>query len=199
MPDWRRPNEALPALICCSGDESGPRRDLYEVRRETFVCSCGGLLEMKAWKAFVLALILVAVIGAVCVAILIHRGFRATTEPSAIEAVVARTVRDLAIPRRARDEKNPLSGTFQEFQQGREDFIARCASCHGEDGAGSTKVGQQFIPSSAESSLASNAEPRRWRDSLHYSERRGAYGNACLGTAAPRGGRRRLETCSLHS
>ncbi len=101
---------------------------------------------MKAWKAFVLALILVAVIGAVCVAILIHRGFRATTEPSAIEAVVARTVRDLAIPRRARDEKNPLSGTFQEFQQGREDFIARCASCHGEDGAGRTKVGRNLYP-----------------------------------------------------
>ena len=101
---------------------------------------------MKAWKAFLQALLLVAVIGAVCAGLLIQRGFRATAEPSRLETVVARTVRNLAIPRRARNEKNPLQAAAENLQQGREDFLTRCSSCHGHDGSGLTPVGQSLYP-----------------------------------------------------
>ena len=101
---------------------------------------------MKAWKAFLLALLLVAVIGAICAAALIRRGFRATAEPSRSETLVARTVRNLAIPRRGRNEKNPLQATSENLQEGREDFLARCASCHGHDGSGQTQVGRDLYP-----------------------------------------------------
>ena len=101
---------------------------------------------MKAWKAFVLALLAVAAIGAVLAISAILRGFRATSEPSGLEAVVARTARDWAIPRRARNEKNPLKLTSENLREGREEFLARCASCHGHDGSGLTDMGRNLYP-----------------------------------------------------
>ncbi len=101
---------------------------------------------MKAWKAFLLALLVVAVIGIICGAVLIHRGFRATVEPSALEKAVARTARDWAIPGRARNEKNPLKLTSENLREGREEFLARCASCHGHDGSGLTDMGRNLYP-----------------------------------------------------
>ena len=101
---------------------------------------------MKAWKAFVLALLAVAAIGAVFAGSAILRGFRATSEPSGLEAVVARTARDWAIPRRARNEKNPLKLASENLREGREEFLARCASCHGHDGSGLTDMGRNLYP-----------------------------------------------------
>jgi predicted CXXCH cytochrome family protein len=101
---------------------------------------------MKAWKAFFLAILAVAAIAAICVAVWIHRGFRATTEPSALEKAAARTVRDWAIPARAGNEKNPLKLTSENLREGREEFLARCASCHGHDGSGLTDMGRSLYP-----------------------------------------------------
>ncbi len=101
---------------------------------------------MKAWKAFLLAIIAVAVVAAICGAVWIHRGFRATSEPSALEKVVARTARNWAIPGRARNEKNQLKHTSENLREGREEFLARCASCHGHDGSGLTDMGRNLYP-----------------------------------------------------
>jgi predicted CXXCH cytochrome family protein len=103
-------------------------------------------MNMKAWKAFLLALLLVGVIGAACGVLLIRRGFRATTEPSRFEAAIARTARNLAIPAHAHNEKNPLQATSENLQEGREDFLARCASCHAHDGSGITPMGRNLYP-----------------------------------------------------
>ena len=101
---------------------------------------------MRVWKGFLLTVLLVAAIGVAGVAVLIGRGFRATTEPSRIEAVVARSVRNLAIPRRARNQKNPLRAGSEDLEQGREDFLAKCASCHAHDGSGMTQMGRNLYP-----------------------------------------------------
>ena len=101
---------------------------------------------MKAWKSVLLALGIIAAIAVICVAGLIERGFRATSEPSSLETVIARTLRDWSIPRSARHQKNPLPSTSENLQQGREDFLARCATCHGHDGSGLTPVGQSLYP-----------------------------------------------------
>src|SRR5689334_1103217 len=76
-------------------------------------------LNMKAWKVLVLAVLVVVVAGAIGLALLIHRGFRATTEPSRFEAVVARTMRDFAIPMEEHRRKNPLELTSQNLNDGR--------------------------------------------------------------------------------
>jgi hypothetical protein len=78
----------------------------------------------------------------VCFALLIRRGFRANSEPSYLERVIARSIRNFAIPNRSRLMKNPLQASAENLQTGRELFFARCANCHGIDGRGVTSTGQ---------------------------------------------------------
>ena len=101
---------------------------------------------MRIWKALLLALLLIVVIGAGGVAWVIRRGFSATAEPSFFETVLARGVRNLAIPVGSRNQKDPLEATSQNVEDGREDFLARCATCHGHDGSGLTPMGQSLYP-----------------------------------------------------
>jgi mono/diheme cytochrome c family protein len=101
---------------------------------------------MKILKAFLLALLLVIVVGAVGVAVLIHRGFRATATPLPLEAALARRVRNLAIRGIERRQKNPFEATSEAIQQGREYFLNQCASCHGIDGSAKTQVGLNLYP-----------------------------------------------------
>lgn len=121
---------------------------------------------MKAWKAFLLAIFVVAAVGAICGAMLVHRGFRATAEPSALEKAVARTARDWSIPGRARQEKNPLKLTSENLREGREEFLARCASCHGHDGTGLTDMGRNLYPRTPD--LRSNQTQNLSDGEIHY-------------------------------
>lgn len=79
-------------------------------------------------------------------AIALWQGFRAVQAPSQLEAGVARRVRDLAIPWRERRAKNPLAGDDEALEQGREMFVANCATCHGVDGGGATRIGTNQNP-----------------------------------------------------
>ncbi len=101
---------------------------------------------MRAWKLFLL------LIGAVLIAVglygarLIWRGFSTADEPSYLERTVARAARNLAIPRKARFEVNPWNATPEILKESRESFLDRCASCHGQDGSGETRVGRGLYP-----------------------------------------------------
>src|SRR5258707_12870615 len=101
---------------------------------------------MRAWKLFLL------LIGAVLIAVglygvrLIWRGFSTADEPSYLERTVARAARNLAIPRKARLEVNPWNATPEILKESRESFLDRCASCHGQDGSGQTRVGRACTP-----------------------------------------------------
>jgi predicted CXXCH cytochrome family protein len=101
---------------------------------------------MKVWKSFLLAFSGAAIAGFVCAVLLVSRGFRATTMPSAFERSVARTARDLAIPGSERGKRNPLGNDPEALREGREDFLARCAICHGIDGRGQTPMGTNLYP-----------------------------------------------------
>jgi mono/diheme cytochrome c family protein len=74
------------------------------------------------------------------------RGLRATSTPSAFETVAARSIRDFAIPGTERHKTNPDAGDSFAIQQGREDFLSRCASCHGVDARGRTPIGTNVYP-----------------------------------------------------
>jgi hypothetical protein len=69
----------------------------------------------------------------------IWHGLSTADQPSYVETVVARTARNLAIPRKARLETNPWKATPDVLKEAREGFLDRCAVCHGPDGAGQTK------------------------------------------------------------
>jgi mono/diheme cytochrome c family protein len=101
---------------------------------------------MRSWKLFLL------ISGAMLVALgfygmrLVWSGFSTADQPSFLETVVARTARNLSIPRKARLEKNPWTGTADVLKEARESFVDRCAVCHGPDGSGETQVGSNLYP-----------------------------------------------------
>src|SRR6202049_2747955 len=101
---------------------------------------------MKSWKLFLLlgGAILVA-LGLYSVHLIWH-GFSTADQPSFLETVVARTARNLSIPRKARLERNPWASTPDVLKEARESFVDRCAVCHGPDGSGQTQVGDNLYP-----------------------------------------------------
>ena len=101
---------------------------------------------MNHWKKLSLFMTVVLVSVAVVAVLLTRRGFKATSEPSSFERIVARMVRNYAIPSSQRNEKNPLQATPEILEDARERFIARCSICHGSDGRGLTQVGQNLYP-----------------------------------------------------
>src|SRR5438128_2409085 len=78
--------------------------------------------------------------------LLIERGFSARDEPSSVERVVARFVRNVSIPASAAHETNPLQSSPDVLREARDTFIDRCAVCHGQDGSGRTQEGQGLYP-----------------------------------------------------
>jgi predicted CXXCH cytochrome family protein len=106
------------------------------------------LHPIKAWKISLLLFGATVIAVGLYAASVIRRGFSANSEPSSIERVVARAVRNLAIPASARDETNPLQPTPGIITAARDQFIDRCAVCHGDDGSGLTQVGRNLYPKS---------------------------------------------------
>jgi predicted CXXCH cytochrome family protein len=97
-------------------------------------------------RRWLLGILLTAALLAVCVGLLIWRGFSARSEPSSWEKGFARAVRDLAIPHDARRQTNPWKATSDNLSEAREHFTARCAMCHGVDGRGQTQLGLSLYP-----------------------------------------------------
>ena len=92
---------------------------------------------------------LVAAIFVVAMAIgwsIVRRGFSTRDEPSSVERFVARRVRALAVPARARDAQTPVSLTPEVLADARGHFADHCAVCHANDGSGRTTIGQNLYP-----------------------------------------------------
>lgn len=90
-------------------------------------------------------------IGVIAVAILaaisfFHGGVSSRTTPSRMEAMVARDVRNMAIPDEARKMHNPVPSSPQNVQDGMMHFADHCAICHGNDGSGATMMGKGLYP-----------------------------------------------------
>jgi mono/diheme cytochrome c family protein len=92
----------------------------------------------------------VALLAAVVVGVLgmriVRRGFSARDEPSAVEAVVARAMRRLAVPRRAKSLANPVYPSDEALAEARAHFADHCAMCHANDGSGNTTIGRNLYP-----------------------------------------------------
>ena len=120
---------------------------------------------MKRWKSVLLAAAVLAIVALIGGGALIARGFQATTEPTAAETVIARSVRNFAIPRRARNEANPLKVSPELLQDARDDFLSRCANCHG-NATGTTTVGRHLYPRAPD--LRSSRTQALTDGELHY-------------------------------
>lgn len=101
---------------------------------------------MRTLKNAGIAILFLIVVAAILLAAAVIRGFRASSEPSKVEATLARTIRNFSIPIRERKAKNPICGTADVLSQARNAFLSRCAVCHGVDGSGRTDVGSGLYP-----------------------------------------------------
>jgi mono/diheme cytochrome c family protein len=94
-----------------------------------------------------LAVLLVALVVATSAFVtLLRHGFSARDEPLAIEALVARRLRHLAVPHGAREMTNPVPATPEILAEARAHFADHCAICHANDGSGNTQIGQNLYP-----------------------------------------------------
>lgn len=102
---------------------------------------------MKAFiRAFVVLIVLVALVGGVAAYTLAGRGLSTRAEPSGIEELLARTMRRLATPSNVRSMTNPVELTPEVLEDGLEHFADHCASCHANNGSGDTEIGRNLYP-----------------------------------------------------
>ena len=73
-------------------------------------------------------------------------GFSAKEEPNALEALIARQLRHLAIPIENRRLRNPLPLTQELMKEARAHFADHCALCHANNGSGQTTIGRNVYP-----------------------------------------------------
>ncbi|WP_291272303.1 c-type cytochrome [Geothrix sp.] len=97
--------------------------------------------------AEVLGLLLLLVISAVSfIAWIIVHGVSARDQPTAVEALLARSLRHAAIPRSDRALVNPVPFNEAALEGGRMHWADHCALCHGNDGKGNTEIGRNLFP-----------------------------------------------------
>ena len=95
-----------------------------------------------------MVLIVVAIITGVGVyAIrLRQRGFGTRSQPSVVEALLAKKSRNWAIPERARSLRNPMPASDEMLAHGRNHWADHCATCHANNGSGETEIGKNLYP-----------------------------------------------------
>ena len=98
---------------------------------------------MKRFAAVIAVTVLIVVIALMSMA---RYGFSTHDEPTAMERVVARAMRHWAAPSDVRDRKNPVALTPAVLAAGRAHFADHCATCHGNDGKGTSGIGRQMYP-----------------------------------------------------
>ena len=81
-------------------------------------------------------------------------GFSAKREPHALEVLVARQIRHLAIPLEQRNAPNPIPLNPDVMKESLAHFADHCATCHANDGSGQTPIGKNVYPKAPDLRLA---------------------------------------------
>jgi mono/diheme cytochrome c family protein len=89
--------------------------------------------------------IAIGLIVAVAVSVL-HDGVSSRVNPSALEIMLARQARHMAIPKSARKRQNMAADTPENLRDARLHFADHCAICHANDGSCDTPFGRNLYP-----------------------------------------------------
>jgi len=112
---------------------------------------------MPAMRKLLVVLGALAVFGLLASgALVLHirqHGISCRDEPTPVEAIAARRLRSWAIPVRLRAAPNPVAPSDAVFARARAHFADHCASCHGNDGRGRTRLGQGLYPKAPDMTL----------------------------------------------
>ena len=114
---------------------------------------------MKRWKLVLLLLVLGAGLAFGAGVSMLHNGLSAHATPTALEAMLARNARHLAIPANARNQHNPVTPSDQNLHEGMAHFADHCAPCHANDGSGDTLYGRGLYPKPPDLRLAETQKP----------------------------------------
>ena len=92
-------------------------------------------------------LILILLVGAgLWISGLVPNCCGARQTPSRTEAALARQLRSLSVPAKAKQSRNPFTTSPELLQESARHFADHCASCHGNDGGGNTETGRNLYP-----------------------------------------------------
>ena len=103
---------------------------------------------MKSWKILLLGVIAILVGTAIYTVNMVRHGFSTRTQPSQLEIVLARTMRNMAMPSNVKQEMNPWAAkaTPEVLGAARAHWADHCTTCHANDGSGNTEIGQNLYP-----------------------------------------------------
>jgi mono/diheme cytochrome c family protein len=101
---------------------------------------------MSRGKAISLAVVVAILLLGAAVISLLHGGVSSRVNPSAVEIMMAREIRHMAIPKSARDLHNPVPDTPENLRDARLHFADHCALCHANDGSCDTPFGRNLYP-----------------------------------------------------
>jgi mono/diheme cytochrome c family protein len=102
---------------------------------------------MSRGKVIFLAIVVAIALGiAVAAASILHDGLSSRANASALETMMARKARRMAIPAGARKLQNPAADTPENLRDARLHFADHCAICHANDGSGDTMMGRNLYP-----------------------------------------------------
>jgi len=101
---------------------------------------------MKRGTIFLLLLVIALGLLVAAAVNILHDGFSARAQPSALEAAIARNARKMAMPANEHNTKNPIPDSPEVQREARLHFADHCAICHGNNGAGDTQIGHGLYP-----------------------------------------------------
>ena len=84
----------------------------------------------------------------------LHDGVSAKATPTALEVVMARKARHMALPGAARALTNPVAASEETLRDARLHFADHCAICHGNDGSCDTMMCSGLYPKPPDLRLA---------------------------------------------
>lgn len=73
-------------------------------------------------------------------------GLDSRSQPSSLEARLARLARSVSVPAGAKDVRNPAIASAAALEEAMGHFADHCANCHANDGSGNTEMGRGLFP-----------------------------------------------------
>jgi len=101
---------------------------------------------MSRGNWILLAIVIVVALIAAAAVSLLHDGVSSRANPTAMEVMLARQVRHMAIPASARKLQNTVADTPENLRDARLHFADHCATCHANDGSCDTALGRNLYP-----------------------------------------------------
>src|SRR5258708_12866261 len=101
---------------------------------------------MSRGNAIPLVIVVAIALIAIAAASILHDGLSSRAKPTALETMLARNARHLAIPAGARKLQNPSAERPENLRDARLHFADHCAISHANDASANTPIAPNLSP-----------------------------------------------------